>query len=47
MRANNQQCYDTELVINVPAIGIKVKNVYDMKDAEYRGCHQAYQDYYN
>ena len=47
MRANDKQCYDVELTIDVPAIGLKVKNTYDMKDAEYRGCHQAYQDYYN
>ena len=46
MDANNEQTYNTELVVQIPQLQIEGRSDYDMKDAEYRGCYQSYADYY-
>ena len=40
MKANQEQCFDCNLRVNVPAIGVDRNMVYDMKDPEYRGIYQ-------
>jgi hypothetical protein len=42
MRANQEQCFDTWLRANIPAINVKRELNYDMKDPEYRGVYQYY-----
>ena len=42
MHANTEQCFDTWVRVNIPAIGIKRELNYDMKDPEYRGIYQYY-----
>jgi hypothetical protein len=42
MKANHEQCFDTWIKINIPAIGVVRDFMYDMKDPEYRGCYMYY-----
>jgi hypothetical protein len=39
MNANQEQCFDTWIKIDVPVAGIKRDFMYDMKDPEYRGVY--------
>jgi hypothetical protein len=46
LEANTEQSFDGTLIVDVPALEIRLENHYDMKDLNYRGTHQSYVDYY-